>query len=259
MNRRKSPLPLQDEIFVEKPLRIAMWSGPRNVSTALLRAWGNRSDTFVCDEPFYAHYLRETGAPHPGADEVISDQENDWQKVVEFLLGPVPTGGAIFYQKHMAHHLLPNMGREWLAHLTHCFLIRSPHDMLLSLDQKLSRPLLTDTGLPQQVEIFEDVRRRTGEVPPVIDSKDLLEDPEGILTLLCEALGVPFTDGMLSWAPGRRETDGVWAKYWYDSVEQSTGFQPYRPKDQALPDHLEELFADAQECYEVLYGCRLKT
>ena len=111
MNRRKSPMPLQDEISVEKPLRIAMWSGPRNVSTALLRAWGNRADTFVCDEPFYAHYLRETGAPHPGADEVISGQENDWQKVVEFLLGPVPTGDAIFYQKHMAHHLLPNMGR----------------------------------------------------------------------------------------------------------------------------------------------------
>ncbi len=242
-----------------EPFRIAMWSGPRNVSTALLRSWGNRSDTLVCDEPFYAHYLRETGADHPGAEEVIAGQENDWRKVVDFLLGPVSNGTAIFYQKHMAHHLLPEMGREWLPHLTHCFLIRSPHDMLLSLDQKISRPRLSDTGLPQQVEIFDEVRRRTGQVPPVIDSCDLLDDPRGILALLCEALGVPFTEHMLAWPPGRRSTDGVWAKYWYESVEKSTGFQPYRLKDQALPDHLRELLAEAQECYEVLHRCRLKT
>ncbi len=244
---------------MKKPFRIAMWSGPRNVSTALLRSWGNRPDTLVCDEPFYAHYLRETGADHPGAEEVIAHQENDWRKVVDVLVGPVPNGAAIFYQKHMAHHLLPEIGREWLPHLTHCFLIRSPRDMLLSLDQKISRPQLLDTGLPQQVEMFRDERRRTGKVPPVIDSRDLLDDPRGILTLLCQTLGVPFTENMLTWPPGRRSTDGVWAKYWYESVEKSTGFQPYRLKDQALPDHLEELLAEAEECYEVLHRCRLKT
>ena len=240
-------------------LRIAMWSGPRNVSTALLRSWGNRPDTVVCDEPFYAHYLRETGAPHPGAEEVMAHHESDWRKVVDFLLGPVSNGAAIFYQKHMAHHLLPGMGRQWLPRLTHCFLIRSPRDMLLSLDQKLSRPRLLDTGLPQQVEIFEDVKRRTGKVPPVIDSRDLLEDPRGMLTLLCDALGVPFVESMLSWPPGRRATDGVWAKHWYESVEKSTGFQPNRPKDEPLPGHLEELLAEAEERYEALHQWRLRT
>ena len=250
-------MPLQHEPSVENPLRIAMWSGPRNVSTALMRSWGNRSDTFVCDEPLYAYYLRETRADHPGAAEVISHHDNDWRKVVEFLLGPVPAGCTIFYQKQMAHHLLPSIGREWLPHLTHCFLIRDPHDMLLSLDQKISRPTLPDPGLPQQVEIFNDVKKRTGSAPPVVDSKDLLDNPESVLTQLCDALGVPFTEAMLSWAPGRRETDGVWAKYWYESVEKSTGFQPYAPKNRALPGRLEELLADTQECYDVLYQCRL--
>lgn len=256
--RDTSAASLQRDRSVKAPLRIAMWSGPRNVSTALLRSWENRPDTFVCDEPFYAHYLSATGADHPGAEEVIAHQETDWRKVVDFLTGPIPTGQSIFYQKHMAHHLLPEMGRDWLRHVTHCFLIRSPHDMLLSLDQKISRPKLADTGLPQQVEIFNDVKRRTGRVPPIIDSRDLLDDPQRILTLLCESLGVEFTDDMMTWPPGRRSTDGVWAKYWYESVERSTSFQPYRPKDQALPDHLQELFAEAEECYDVLYECRLK-
>lgn len=241
------------------PLRIAMWSGPRNVSSALMRSWGNRDDTSVCDEPLYAHYLHQTGADHPGAKEVIAHHECDWRKVVEQLIGAVPGGRPIFYQKHMAHHLLPEIGREWLQHLTHCFLIRNPRDMLLSLDRKISRPKLPDTGLPQQVEIFEDVKRRTGEAPPVVHARDLLTDPEGVLTLLCEALGVPFTRSMLAWPPGRRATDGVWAKHWYDSVEQSTGFQPYRPTNEALPDHLVGLLEEAEEYYDVLYRSRLRT
>jgi len=150
------------------PLRLAVWSGPRNISTALMRSWGNRDDTFVCDEPLYAHYLVRTGLPHPLAQEVIASQDNDWQKVVEWLTGPVPNGKAIFYQKHMSHHLLPEISREWLPQLTHCFLIRHPAEVLPSLDEKYERPKLLDTGYPQQVEIFDYIRRLTGRVSPIV-------------------------------------------------------------------------------------------
>src|SRR3954447_3613844 len=210
-----------------KPVRIAMWSGPRNISTAMMRAWGNRSDTFVCDEPLYAHYLRETGILHPGADEVIRCHEPDWRKVVAWLTGPVPEGKAIFYQKQMAHHLLPSIERGWLADLTNVFLIREPREMLTSLIRVTPDPTLEDTGLPQQVALFEEERRRTGAVPLVLDARDVLEDPRGMLERLCRGLGVPFAEAMLSWPPGRRETDGIWAKHWYSAVEQTTSFQPY--------------------------------
>jgi hypothetical protein len=239
-------------------LRLAMWSGPRNVSTALMRSWGNRSDTFVCDEPFYAHYLLRTGAPHPGAEEVISSQENDWRKVAAWLTGPVPEGKRIFYQKHMAHHLLLDMGRDWLDGLTHCFLIRDPREMLLSIDKVLPALSLKDTGLPQQVEVFEQVRKRTGRVPPVIDARDLLSDPRGMLARLCGSLEVDFQEAMLSWPPGRRATDGVWARHWYGAVEGSTGFKPYRAREEPLPEELRELLELSRPYYEALHLHRLQ-
>jgi hypothetical protein len=239
------------------PLRIAMWSGPRNISTALMRSWGNRPDTHVCDEPLYAHYLWQTDKDHPGAEEVMAAQERDWRVVVRGLTGPIPRGKSIYYQKHMAHHLLSCIERGWLNEVVNCFLIRDPREMLTSLARKLEEPLLEDTGLPQQVEIFEQVRERTGRVPPVIDAKDVLMDPERVLGLLCEALGVPFTRDMLSWPPGRRETDGVWAKYWYENVEASTGFDPYRPKTDAVPESMTELYDSCLEYYGVLSAQRL--
>src|SRR5436190_9738229 len=156
------------------PVRIAMWSGPRNISTAMMRSWGNRPDTFVCDEPLYAHYLQKTGYDHPGADEVIASHEPDWKKVVEWLTGPVPGGKPVFYQKHMAHHLLPEIERDWLASLTHAFLIRDPREMLLSLVKVMPHPAALDTGLPQQLELFRSVRAATGHTPPVIDARDVL-------------------------------------------------------------------------------------
>jgi hypothetical protein len=174
----------------DRSLRIAMWSGPRNISTAMLRSWGNRPDTYVCDEPLYAHYLAVTGIDHPGAQEVIEHHERDWRKVVAWLTGPVPEGKPIFYQKQMTHHLLPEIDRGWLDEVENCFLIRDPREMLTSLALKLERPTLNDTGLVQQVEIFEQVREQTGRVPPVVDSRDVLQDPEGVLTLLCGALGI---------------------------------------------------------------------
>ena len=241
-----------------KPLHLAVWSGPRNISTALMRSWGNRDDTFVCDEPFYAHYLAKTGLPHPLAAEVIASQENDWRKVVAWLTGPVPNGKSIFYQKHMSHHLLPEMGRDWLPKVTHCFLIRHPREVLPSLDEKYERPRLPDTGYAQQVEIFDDVQQRTGEISPVIDSRDILQNPEGILGKLCETLGVRFQKSMLHWAPGLRETDGVWAKHWYNAVEKTTGFQPYVPKNRPLPDHLAGLYEECLPYYEKLHRLRIQ-
>src|SRR5262249_23036744 len=150
-----------------------------------MRSWGNRPDTFVCDEPLYAHYLLHTRAEHPGAAEVIAEHEANWRKVVQWLTGEVPDGKSIFYQKHMAHHLLPDIERGWLNRLTHCFLIREPREMLTSLVHFLPEPALTDTGLPQQVEIFRLVQDQQGAVPPVIDTKDVLEDPGQTLRLLC--------------------------------------------------------------------------
>jgi hypothetical protein len=241
-------------------LRLAMWSGPRNISTALMRSWGNRPDTFVCDEPFYAHYLLVTRKPHPGADEVIQHHETDWRKVVDFLLGPVPEGKTIFYQKHMSHHFLPHISREWLSQVTNCFLIRHPREVIPSYVKKNREysPTLEDLGYLQQVEIFNWVRQRLSVVPPVIDARDVLENPRRTLGLLCDALGVPFRDEMLSWPPGLRDTDGVWAKYWYHEVLDSTGFRPYRPTTEPVPSDLEGIYRQCRDLYELLYEHRLR-
>lgn len=235
-----------------------MWSGPRNISTAMMRSWGNRLDTFVCDEPLYAHYLLETHLEHPGGDEVIAHHETDWRKVVAWLTGPVPNGKRIFYQKHMAHHLLPGMDRGWLSGLRNCLLIRHPADMLTSLIKFIPLPRVEDTGLPQQVDILELVMSQTGKAPPVIDSKDVLMNPRRMLGLLCQLLDVEFTDAMLSWPPGGRETDGIWAKHWYAAVEKSTGFEPYRPKEEVVPANLKPVLADCLRIYERLYAMRLQ-
>jgi len=238
-------------------VRIAMWSGPRNISTALMRSWGSRPDTVVCDEPLYAHYLKATGRAHPGRDAIIAHHDADWRSVVERLIGPVP-GGGIFYQKHMAHHLLPGMDREWVLSLRNAFLIRDPAEMLPSLATVLPDPTLRDTGLEQQWMLFQRVHEATDQVPPIIDAKDVLLDPAGMLRALCAALDVPFRDAMLSWAPGPRATDGIWAKYWYDAVEQSTGFKPYEPKSEPVPDRLQALHATCQTYYQQLFAHRLQ-
>ena len=239
-------------------VRIAMWSGPRNISTALLRSWGNRPDTYVCDEPLYAHYLKATGIAHPGAEEVIAHHPTDWRKVTEWLVGPIPEGRAIFYQKHMAHHLLPEIHRDWLDRLSHCFLIRDPAEMLTSLIHQLPEPTLADTGLPQQQDLFHHVQQRSGQAPPVLDARDVLENPEGMLRALCRSVGVPFLPVMLSWPAGGRGTDGIWARHWYHAVNRSTGFQPYRPKLENVPPELEELHRQCRSYYDTLSSHRLQ-
>jgi hypothetical protein len=238
-------------------IRIAMWSGPRNISTAMMRAWGNRPDTVVVDEPLYAFYLSRTGADHPGREEVIASGEIDWRKVVARLTSDPEGGARVFYQKQMTHHLLPEIEREWLGRLTNCFLIRDPRQVILSYIKKNHEPSLEDLGFEQQAEIFEWVRARTGSVPPVIDARDVLENPRRVLTLLCEAVGVEFSEAMLSWPPGSRETDGVWAKYWYAEVERSTSFRAPEIKTIELPERLLPVCEQCREHYEALYQHRL--
>lgn len=223
----------------------------------MMRSWGNRSDTVVCDEPLYAHYLKQTGMDHPGRDEVIASHETDWRKVVKWLTGPIPQGKAVFYQKHMSHHLLSDMERGWLDGLTHCFLIRDPREMLTSLLEHLPRPRLEDTGLPQQLELVRYVQQRTSRVPPIVDARDVLEAPSRMLGLLCDAVGLSFEEAMLTWPAGRRTTDGVWAKHWYDAVERSTGFQPYKPKHETVPGAFQPLLKQCMDCYSELYAERI--
>ena len=235
-----------------------MWSGPRSLSTALMRAWENRPDTVVVDEPLYGHYLKATGIDHPGREAVIAAMECDWRAVTATLLAPPPPGAAIVYQKHMTHHLLPVIDRGWLDSLTHAFLIRDPRAVLASYVRTRERVSLDDIGLPLQVELFEHVRGRTGRTPEVIDADDVLRDPAATLALLCAALGVPFSRRMLAWPPGPRPTDGGGAPYWYASGEASTGFAPYRPHPEVLPGALEALAVAAMPFYRRLAAERLR-
>ena len=223
----------------------------------MMRAWGNRDDTVVIDEPFYAYYLKATGIDHPGADEVIATGETDWRKVIEQLTGQIANGKRIFFQKHMTHHLLPEIDREWLGAVTNCFLIRDPREVINSYIKKRENPALEDLGFVQQAEIFDFVRTRTNAVPPVIDAKDVLQNPERTLRRLCEAVGVEFSKLMLSWQPGLRYTDGIWAKHWYGEVAKTTSFQPYRSTDYEPHERLRELYERCRECYERLYEHRL--
>jgi len=214
-----------------------------------MRAFDSRADTVVCDEPLYAHYLAETGRQHPMAEEIVRRGTSDWREVAAQLTGPLPEGRSVFYQKNMAQHLLPAIGREWLADLTNVFLIRDPRQMLTSFLKVLPEATLEETGYPQQVELFEAELERTGSVPLVIDSKDLLLDPKGMLQAVCNALGLEFDDAMLSWESGTRETDGCWAEIWYGTALASTGFAPYSEK----PDRVPPAFRDMEDRCVALY------
>jgi len=224
----------------------------------MMRAWGNRRDTFVIDEPFYAYYLKATGKKHPGADEVIAAGETDWRTIVAQLTGPIPKGKQIFFQKQMTHHFLPEIEREWLGTMTNCFLIRDPREVISSYIKKLEDPALEDLGFTQQAEIFDFVCESANSIPPVVDAKDVLEEPERLLRLLGDAVGIKFRKSMLSWPPGLRETDGIWAKHWYTEVANTTSFQPYRPARDEVPERFRETYERCRERYERLYQYRLR-
>jgi hypothetical protein len=239
-------------------VRIAMWSGPRNISTAMMRSFGARPDTAVVDEPFYAAYLARAGVDHPMAAEVLASQPTDWREVVDGLLGPVPDGKPVYYQKHMTHHLLPEFDRGWLARVRNAFLVRSPEAVLASYVRKRATVTLADIGVVQQREQFDREAARLGVAPPVVDAADVLADPAGALARLCGALGIAYTDAMLSWPAGRRATDGVWAPAWYAAVERSTGFEAPPPDPVTLTPELLRVAEAARPHYDAMAAHRLR-
>ncbi len=236
------------------PLRIAMWSGPRNISTAMMRAWENRGDTAVIDEPFYAHYLQATGVNHPGREEVLKSQSTDAAEVAAMLIGPIPNGKPIWYQKHMTQHMLTHMPLDWLEQVTNCFLIRDPESVVASFTIQRPDAVAWELGFEQQARLFDHVCDKLGHAPPVIDADDVLKNPRSVLSALCARLGIPFTDRMLHWPPGPRDSDGVWAPHWYAAVERSTGFGPYRPRRITLTDFQRKLVDECRRYYEKLAG-----
>jgi hypothetical protein len=238
---------------VSDAVRIAMWSGPRNISTAMMRSFGARTDTQVIDEPFYAAYLARADVDHPMQEEVLASQPTDWREVVRGLLADPPSGQRIFYQKHMTHHMLPDFGLDWMSQCRNAFLIRDPELVLASYTVKRGEVTLSDIGFVQQSEIFAREADRLGKAPPVVEGIDVLRDPPGVLSKLCAALDVSWTDQMLSWPAGRRETDGVWAPAWYDAVEKSTGFGPPSVEERPqLSDELRRIADEARPHYEAL-------
>lgn len=225
------------------PQRIAMWSGPRNLSTAMMYAFAARGDCAVVDEPFYGAYLQASGMDHPMREEVIASQSADAVVVAQGLLGPIPGGKSLYYQKHMTLHMLPQFDRGFMRGLTNVFLIRHPARVIASYAKKREAPTLADIGFAQQAELFDEVAGTLGHAPLVIDSGDIRADPRGALTGLCDALGVPFQDSMFHWTAGPKPYDGVWAPHWYGAVHRSTGFEePEGP----LPE-LTGMFADLLE------------
>ena len=234
-------------------IRIAMWSGPRNISTAMMRSFEARGDTAVTDEPFYAAYLHRTGIDHPLRDEVIASQSIDTREVAAALVGAVPGGKPIWYQKHMTLHLLEGFERDWMSQVLNAFLIRDPPAVLASYASKRTHVTLADLGFVQQRALFEREAERLGAPPPVMDAADIVANPARTLERLCRALGIVFTPSMLSWPKGPRPTDGVWAPAWYQSVERSTGFEA-RSLESAvvLPPPLQRLADEAQPYYEAL-------
>jgi hypothetical protein len=244
----------------EPVVRINLWSGPRNISTAMMRAFENRPDCAVIDEPFYGVYLAATGLDHPLRDQVLAASPTDWRRVREGLLGPVPGGEAILYAKQMTHHMIPAIDTDWMREFRNAFLIRPPEEVVASYAARRAEVSLEDLGFVRQAELFEREAERLGRAPPVIDARDVLEDPRGTLTALCAALDISFDPAMLAWPAGPRATDGPWAPAWYAAVEASTGFGPPPPPVRIadLDPHLRPIAQAARPYYERLAAHRLR-
>jgi len=239
--------------------RIAMWSGPRNISTAMMRSWENRNDTSVVDEPFYACYLKTANVIHPMQDQVLAEQSSNWQEVVaDVLLSPLPEGTSIQYQKHMTQHMVNDLDMDWFNTLSHAFLIRHPAEVVASYGAKRGSVTAADVGFELQHRLFQLVANSGIKNIPVIDAKDVLTNPKQMLTKLCKALAVPFSNAMLKWPAGPRESDGVWAQHWYQNVEKSTGFAPYKEKAIELGSDHRKVVDECLPYYEAMYSQRLR-
>lgn len=225
--------------------RLSMWSGPRNISTALMHAFGNRPDCLAIDEPFYAYYLSKTGLQHPMREEVMASQPQDWQQVMTALNGSVSSGKSLLYIKHMTQHMLPDIDKSQLLNHSHCFLIRDPRLVIASFAEKHDQVTAEATGFRQQCELFHYFTSQNIPVC-VIEGEDIQKAPQKTLQHLCDECGIPFDDTMLSWAPGRKPEDGVWAAHWYNAVEKSTSFAPFKEKQVQLTADQEDL---ARELY----------
>ncbi|WP_144394768.1 hypothetical protein [Pleionea sediminis] len=236
--------------------RIAMWSGPRNISTAMMRSWENRPDCSVVDEPFYACYLKETGFNHPGFQEIIESQSTSWREVQQQLT-EVDVESPIFYQKHMTHHMLRGNSMDWAKSLAHVFLIRNPHAVVASYVR--SRPTVNqdDIGVLRQFELYEELCELTEQKIPIIESDDVLNHPQQMLSQLCTHLSIPFDQQMLQWPSGKRDSDGVWAPYWYASVEQSTHFKRTSQKEIKLTTEQQRIAEEAMPAYLAMFEKRL--
>lgn len=229
---------------------VAMWSGPRNISTAMMYAFGNRADCEAWDEPFYGFSLKHYGNDHPMRDDIIAGMETDWDRLVTKCT--TPSAKPLLYQKHMTHHMLEGFDRSFINTLSNAFLIRKPESVLASYAQKWSDVDLRAIGFVQQAEIYDQVTQSTGKVPPVVDAEDVLADPRGVLTELCTRLGVEFDDAMLSWPKGPKPFDGIWAPHWYNAAWQSEGFAKPIEKAAELPAVLQKIADSAQPYYERL-------
>ena len=232
-------------------MRIAMWSGPRNLSTAMMYAFSSRSDSVVIDEPFYAAYLHSSGLIHPMQNAILASQPTQPDVVIEQCLGEMPDGKSLYYQKQMTHHMLPTFSLDWLKEVNNVFLIRHPARVVASYQQKREKPTLEDIGFVKQLEIFNYVKKISGTIPVVVDSDDILENPAQVLQTLCEAIGIEYQSTMLSWTAGGNPADGVWAPHWYESVWKSTGLRPTVKKPlPELPSELNSIANAAIPYYE---------
>ncbi len=235
-----------------EPVRVAMWSGPRNLSTAMMRSFDARADCAVSDEPFYAAYLAATGLDHPMRAAVIAAGETDPARVAAACLGPSPGGRPLWYQKQMCHHMLPDFPLAWIDGVANAFLIREPDRVAASYAAKRESATLSDIGFVEQKALFDRVADRLGAAPPVIDAAAVRRDPRRALGRLCDALGIAFDPAMLSWAPGPRDSDGIWGAHWYDGVARSTGFAPPEADPPALDPAARRLAEVARPYYDAL-------
>jgi len=233
------------------PKRIAMWSGPRNISTAMMRSFENRPDCSVVDEPFYAYYLDKTGDDHPGRDQIMRSQSCSYDSVAREL-SEAEVVTPLQYQKHMTHHWFEGDSLAWAREFTHCFLIRDPREIVRSYVKVRGECSLQEIGIVQQAKLYQQLCDQQGRALPVVDSNSILRNPEQGLRALCARLEIPFTSAMLAWPSGPRDTDGVWAPFWYSTVEASTGFKAYQPTNAPLEGRLAEVAEEALQYYNIM-------
>ena len=234
---------------------VACWSGPRNISTALMRSWSSRKDTYVTDEPFYAYYLKETKINHPMHEEIINRYLSDYDEIVYHLTNDVPNKKNIWYQKHMAHHLIDLSRIDWIKKCQNCILLRHPKDVISSYTAKNKLSCVTELGYPQQFEIVKFLKE-SNQSFKIINSEDLLKNPPKVLFDWCTSIGIKFNESMLNWEKGSHPNDGIWWKHWYNNVIETTGFQKSKKKDIMIENKYDSIYNDSMKYYNYLKSCK---